>query len=104
MTVPRLLHLDHDRLHQSPAPELLSLRKGESWQATHVRLSAAETLTLPGVVGTSRLDIEVSSRGMLNLQSPRMYSALQRSSGEFYPSSSHYVLNRVWLLSTAGRL
>lgn len=59
MTVPRLLHLDHDRLHQSPAPELLSLRRGESWQATHVQLSTAASLTLPGVVGSSRLDIEV---------------------------------------------
>lgn len=59
MTVPRLLHLDGDRLHQSPAPELLSLRRGESWQCGHVPLGPESTLAVPGVVGSSFLDIEV---------------------------------------------
>jgi sucrose-6-phosphate hydrolase SacC (GH32 family) len=60
MTVPRLLHLDHDRLYQSPAPELLSLRRGESWQCGHVTLGPESTLAVPGVVGSNFLDIEVS--------------------------------------------
>lgn len=59
MTVPRLLHLDNDRLHQSPAPELLSLRRGESWQCGHVTLGPESTLAVPGVVGSNFLDIEV---------------------------------------------
>lgn len=60
MTVPRLLHLDGDRLHQSPAPELLELRRGESWQCGHVTLGPESTLAVPGVVGSNFLDIEVS--------------------------------------------
>jgi hypothetical protein len=59
MTVPRLLHLDNDRLFQSPAPELLSLRRGESWQCGHVTLGPESTLAVPGVVGSNFLDIEV---------------------------------------------
>jgi hypothetical protein len=59
MTVPRLMHLDHDRLHQSPAPELLSLRRGEAWQCGHVALGPDASLPLPGVVGSACLDIEV---------------------------------------------
>jgi hypothetical protein len=59
MTVPRLLHLDHDRLHQCPAPELLVLRRGETWQCAHEVLSQGASLSLPGVVGPHCLDIEV---------------------------------------------
>jgi hypothetical protein len=62
MTVPRLLHLDNDRLHQSPAPELLSLRRGEAWQCAHVALAPEASLPLPGVVRSSALDIEVRRR------------------------------------------
>eukprot|EP00775_Hariotina_reticulata_P002344 gene2344-2651_t len=58
MTVPRLLHLDHDRLHQCPAPELLVLRRGETWQCAHEVLSHGSSLSLPGVVGPHSLDIE----------------------------------------------
>lgn len=59
MTVPRLLHLDGDRLHQSPAPELLELRRGETWQCGHITLGPESTLAVPGVVGSNFLDIEV---------------------------------------------
>jgi hypothetical protein len=59
MTVPRLLHLDGDRLHQSPAPELLALRRGESWQCGHISLGPETSVAVPGVVGSNFLDIEV---------------------------------------------
>ncbi|WIA41557.1 hypothetical protein OEZ86_008923 [Tetradesmus obliquus] len=60
MTVPRLLHLDGDRLVQLPAPELLSLRQGEAWQASHVQLGGPQaSLPVPGLVGSRCLDIEV---------------------------------------------
>jgi len=60
MTVPRLLHLDGDRLHQSPAPELLCLRQGESWHCQDVILEPKAALAVPpGVVGSNFVDIEV---------------------------------------------
>ncbi|KAF8056752.1 BFRUCT3 [Scenedesmus sp. PABB004] len=59
MSVPRLLHLDGDRLHQSPAPELLQLRRGEAWCACGSTLSPDASLPLPGLVRGGRLDIEV---------------------------------------------
>jgi sucrose-6-phosphate hydrolase SacC (GH32 family) len=60
MTVPRLLHLDGDRLVQLPAPEVLSLRQGEAWQASHVQLGGPQaSLPVPGLVGSRCLDIEV---------------------------------------------
>ncbi|KAF6258531.1 hypothetical protein COO60DRAFT_1107801 [Scenedesmus sp. NREL 46B-D3] len=65
MTVPRLLHLDGDRLMQCPAPELLSLRQGEAWQASHVQLGGPQaSLPVPGLVSSRCLDIEaVFSQG-----------------------------------------
>jgi sucrose-6-phosphate hydrolase SacC (GH32 family) len=62
MTVPRLLHLDGDRLVQCPAPELLALRQGEAWQASHVQLGGPQaSLPVPGLVNSRCLDIEVRS-------------------------------------------
>ncbi|KAF8056761.1 hypothetical protein HT031_006259 [Scenedesmus sp. PABB004] len=60
MSVPRLLHLDGDRLHQSPAPELLQLRRGEAWCACGTALSPDASLPLPGLVHGGRLDIELA--------------------------------------------
>lgn len=65
MTVPRLLHLDHDRLHQSPAPELLTLRRGEAWHCSHETLAPETSVAMPGVVNSNFLDIEVGSGAVL---------------------------------------
>ncbi|KAI8462969.1 MAG: glycosyl hydrolase [Monoraphidium minutum] len=63
MGVPRLLYLDadSDRLLQFPAPEVERLRRGASWRASEISLSAGAPLPLPGVAGP-HLDVCLTFR------------------------------------------
>lgn len=58
LTVPRVLHLRGDHLHQSPAPEVDLLRSGESWFATNIKLYDGERTPLTNVAG-HHLDLDV---------------------------------------------
>lgn len=61
MTVPRLMFLEGDRLVQCPAPEILSLRQGKPWEVDRITLGGPHaSLPVPGQMGSSYLDIEVS--------------------------------------------
>lgn len=58
LSVPRILTLRGDSLHQEPVPEVAKLRRGQSWKARHVTIEEEEMVPLEGLRGSS-LDIEV---------------------------------------------